>query len=284
MDDTRMPSHQRDGSSSRGPAGHRPAGAPANGTRNGEPHNRTEIRCSRNHLPPDPGSADRRRLRGRGTAPAVLAPCGCPIVGQVRGRAYVRVVKPAMDRTLAVILIFLTLPLLLVIALIVRLKLGREILFRQERVGLDGRPFTMYKFRTMRPDRRVADLPFGGVDRRVRHKSDTDPRHTHCGRVLRATSLDELPQLWNVVRGDMSLVGPRPELVSVVETYEPWQHQRHVVKPGLTGLWQVGHREGEGLMRDDTDIDLDYIRQLSIVVDLRILLTTIPAVLSRSGS
>ena len=147
-----------------------------------------------------------------------------------------------------------------------------------------GVPFTMYKFRTMRPDRRAADLPFEGEDRRVRHKSPLDPRHTRCGRILRKSSLDELPQLWNVVRGDMSLVGPRPELVSVVKTYEPWQHQRHVVKPGLTGLWQVGRRDGNALMRDDTDIDLDYIRQLSIVVDLRILLTTIPAVLSRSGS
>jgi lipopolysaccharide/colanic/teichoic acid biosynthesis glycosyltransferase len=211
-------------------------------------------------------------------------PSRCPVVGPVGRPAYVRVVKPAMDRIFGVILIFLTIPLLLVIALIVRLKLGRGILFRQERVGLDGRQFTMYKFRTMRADRRVADLPFDGVDRRVRHKSLSDPRHTDCGRILRRTSLDELPQLWNVVRGDMSLVGPRPELVSVVETYEPWQHQRHVVKPGLTGLWQVGRREGDGLMRDDTDIDLDYIRQVSIVVDLRILLTTIPVVLSRSGS
>jgi len=103
----------------------------------------------------------------------------------------------------------------------------------------------IYKFRTMRPDRRQAVLPYSGPDRRVCHETDNDPRHTPLGRFLRKYSLDELPQLWNVLVGDMSLVGPRPELVEVVERYESWQRERHRVKPGLTGLWQVTCR-GEG--------------------------------------
>jgi lipopolysaccharide/colanic/teichoic acid biosynthesis glycosyltransferase len=103
------------------------------------------------------------------------------------------------------------------------------------------------------------------------------------GRFLRKSSMDELPQFWNVVRGEMSLVGPRPELVEIVNRYEPWQHQRHVVKPGLTGLWQVTTR-GSGMMHLHTDIDLEYIQTIGLRTDLRILLQTIPATLQRKGN
>jgi lipopolysaccharide/colanic/teichoic acid biosynthesis glycosyltransferase len=134
----------------------------------------------------------------------------------------------------------------------------------------------------MGQDRRRAAAPVP-QDRRQTHKSDHDPRHTRVGRFLRKWSLDELPQFWNVVCGDMSLVGPRPELVEIVSRYEPWQHQRHLVKPGLTGLWQVSGR-GTGMMHLHTEVDLEYIEQMGPVTDLKILLLTIPATLRRSGN
>ena len=155
-------------------------------------------------------------------------------------------------------------------------------MFRQRRVGRDGQEFEVYKLRTMARDRRREPSPVH-EDRRRSHKSEQDPRHTAVGRFLRKSSLDELPQLWNVVRGDMSLVGPRPELVDVVHRYEPWQNQRHAVKPGLTGLWQVTTRDA-GPMYLRTDVDLDYIAQAGPVMDAKILLATIPSTLRRRGS
>jgi lipopolysaccharide/colanic/teichoic acid biosynthesis glycosyltransferase len=195
---------------------------------------------------------------------------------------YARIGKPLFDRVVGTVLLVLTAPVTCVVGFAVWLSVGRPLIFRQPRIGRGGEPFTVFKFRTMRPDRRQAHQPVAH-DRRLTHKSERDPRHTRVGRRLRSWSLDELPQLWNVVRGDMSLVGPRPELVEVVERYEPWQHQRHVVKPGLTGLWQVSRR-GEGLMYLYTDLDLEYIATMSFRRDLAILCKTLPAALSRSGS
>ncbi|MGZ4712639.1 MAG: sugar transferase [Acidimicrobiia bacterium] len=195
---------------------------------------------------------------------------------------YARIGKPVFDRVVGLVLFAVALPLTGLVALAVWASVGRPVLFRQPRIGRGGRFFTVLKFRTMRPDRRRDRRPVH-VERRTIHKSDRDPRHTRLGRRLRGWSLDELPQLWNVVRGDMSLVGPRPELVEVVERYEPWQHQRHLVKPGLTGLWQVSRR-GEGLMYLYTDLDLEYIATMSFRGDLAILGRTLPAALSRSGT
>jgi lipopolysaccharide/colanic/teichoic acid biosynthesis glycosyltransferase len=195
---------------------------------------------------------------------------------------YRRVVKPVIDTVGAAVLLILTLPLIAVVAIAIRIALGPGLIYRQERVGRGGRPFVIYKFRTMQPDRRQAGLPYSGPDRRVCHKTDNDPRHTPLGRFLRKYSLDELPQLWNVLVGDMSLVGPRPELVEVVERYESWQRERHRVKPGLTGLWQVTCR-GEGLAHEHVEIDLEYIDDLSLLSDLRILALTIPVALFGSG-
>jgi len=198
---------------------------------------------------------------------------------------YVRTAKPVFDFVVAAVLLLLLAPVLAVVALAVRLQLGKGVIFRQERVGLDGQPFTVFKFRTMRHDRRSGLQPFAGTDRRQAHKRDDDPRHTSLGRLLRKLSLDELPQLVNVLRGEMSIVGPRPELLSVVAEYEPWQHRRHQVKPGLTGLWQVTTR-GEGrLMKDDTQVDLDYVECISLRTDATILVKTVPVlVFGRTGS
>ena len=190
---------------------------------------------------------------------------------------YVRAVKPVLDVAAAAVLFLLLLPVLVTVALAVRVKLGPGVLFRQARVGLDGRVFQVFKFRTMLPDRRSAGQPVP-VDRRERHKTLNDPRHTALGRFLRRWSLDELPQLLNVLRGEMSLVGPRPELVSVVEKHALWGHSRHLVRPGLTGLWQTTAR-ADGPTHQFIHLDEQYVRSLSPRTDLRILLTTLPAML-----
>lgn len=195
---------------------------------------------------------------------------------------YHRAVKPVFDVVGGLVLAVVLLPLVLTVALVVRVKLGKGVIYRQSRIGRNGRPFVMYKFRSMEPDRRKRQEPFEGRDRRTCHKRDDDPRHTPCGRFLRRASFDELPQLWNVIKGDMSLVGPRPELPQVVARYEPWQHQRHDVKPGLTGFWQVSDRAG-GLAYESVGLDLDYIRQMSFWTDCGVLLRTVPVTLRRTG-
>jgi lipopolysaccharide/colanic/teichoic acid biosynthesis glycosyltransferase len=195
---------------------------------------------------------------------------------------YVRFVKPVFDRIVGFCIFVLLLPLTALVAVAVRMSLGSPVIFRQRRVGRNDEEFDVYKFRTMRQDRRRRQAPVD-QDRRQNHKSTDDPRHTRVGRFLRKWSLDELPQFWNVVRGDMSLVGPRPELVEIVARYEPWQHQRHIVKPGLTGLWQVSSR-GAGMMHLHTDIDLEYIETMGPVTDLKILFLTVPATLRRRGN
>jgi lipopolysaccharide/colanic/teichoic acid biosynthesis glycosyltransferase len=195
---------------------------------------------------------------------------------------YQRVLKPVIDVVGAVVLVLLTLPVIVAVAVSVRISLGSGVIYRQERVGRGGRRFMIYKFRTMHADRRKATIPFDGPDRRVCHKTDNDPRHTSLGRLLRRYSLDELPQLWNILLGDMSLVGPRPELLEVVARFEPWQQERHRVKPGLTGLWQVTCR-GEGLAHENVELDLEYINSLSLLTDLKILALTVPVALFGSG-
>jgi lipopolysaccharide/colanic/teichoic acid biosynthesis glycosyltransferase len=197
-------------------------------------------------------------------------------------RAYARTWKPCADRVLSVFLIVAAAPVMGLIALGVRASLGPGVIFRQQRIGRHGGSFEVFKFRTMRPDRRRADVPISFPDRRRTHKSGADPRHTTVGRFLRRWSLDELPQLFNVARGQMSLIGPRPELPSVVARYQPWQHERHDVKPGLTGLWQVKAR-GEGPMELRTDLDIEYTRSVCFVLDVQILMVTAMALLSRRG-
>lgn len=186
---------------------------------------------------------------------------------------YERLVKPVMDRVLAGLLLVATSPLILAAVVAIALTMGRPILLRQHRVGRFGRVFTIYKLRTMRPDRRTGQTRFAGTDRRQTHKHPDDPRITKVGATLRKWSIDELPQLINVLRGDMSLVGPRPELVDIVARYEDWQHQRHRVKPGLTCIWQVSER-GDRPLHEATEMDLDYVDTVSLVTDLRLLAIT----------
>lgn len=189
---------------------------------------------------------------------------------------YEQWVKPAFDVLGAVILIVLLSPVMLGCAIAVYVSLGSPVILRQARVGRGGRIFDIYKFRTMEPDRREAMKPFDGEDRRISHKRSDDPRITEVGRFLRKWSLDELPQFFNVIRGDMSLVGPRPELVQIVAEYQPWQHARHAVKPGITGPWQVSERGGK-MLHEATDIDIEYVESISFWQDCAMLLRTVPA-------
>ncbi|MEE8603229.1 sugar transferase [Euzebya tangerina] len=212
----------------------------------------------------------------RHATPVVLTPVelGAPV-----SSTYVRLVKPVIDRLVALLALILLLPLFAVVAMGVYTSLGAPLIFGQERVGLGGRSFTVYKFRSMNADRRRTAATFDGFDRRRTHKSEQDPRLTPTGRLIRRLSLDELPQLINVLRGDMSLVGPRPELPGIVEEhYAEWMHRRHAVKPGMTGLWQVSER-GNGMMHEHVDVDLDYVDQVGLGTDMRILAKTLPAAL-----
>ena len=183
----------------------------------------------------------------------------------------------------ASVMIVVALPLLLMIALCVRSILGRGVVYPQSRVGRDGRDFVMYKFRTMKPDRRRQQCSLEEEDRRRTHKHPADPRHTKVGRVLRKTSLDELPQLLNVLRGEMSLVGPRPELSEVVDRYGLRSHPRHMLTPGITGPWQITVRNEGVLLHECFDHDLGYLTSVSMLEDLRILRRTASVLLEPGG-
>ena len=198
---------------------------------------------------------------------------------------YDRYGKRLLDIVATTFLLVILAPVIASVALTVRLTMGSKVLFFQERVGRDGRTFRMIKFRSMRHDRRInaVVVPWDGVDRRLTHKTTADPRHTRVGRIIRKWSLDELPQLFNVLRGDMSLVGPRPELVQVARRHNLIDHPRHLARPGITGLWQVSDARGS-LLHENVHIDLDYVRKITFFRDCRILLRTIRSVVKVRGS
>jgi exopolysaccharide biosynthesis polyprenyl glycosylphosphotransferase len=194
-------------------------------------------------------------------------------------------VRRVVDVTLALALIVLLSPLLLLIAVGIKIASPGPVLFRQPRCGLYGRRFTFLKFRTMRPgsDALKAQLqPFNEMDGPA-FKMTNDPRVFPLGGLLRRTSLDELPQLWNILLGDMSFVGPRPSVVEEVEQYQPWQRRRLSMKPGLTCLWQVSGRN-ELTFDEWMKLDLEYIDNWSLWLDIKIALKTIPAVLLGRGA
>ncbi len=212
---------------------------------------------------------------------------GVPLIG-VREVGFSRtavLVKRALDILLAALALTLGLPILALIALAIRLDSPGPIIFRQTRVGQDGRPFEMYKFRSMRQgsEAELADLLDLNEAEGPWFKMRRDPRLTRVGQFLRRTSLDEVPQLWNVLRGEMSIVGPRPPLPNEVEQYQEWHRKRLQVLPGITGLWQVS---GRSLLSFDEMVllDIHYIENWSLWLDLKILLLTIPQVLLGRGA
>jgi exopolysaccharide biosynthesis polyprenyl glycosylphosphotransferase len=193
-------------------------------------------------------------------------------------------VKRAIDIVGATIGLILVSPVLLATAIAIRLGEGGPVLFSQTRIGLHGRPFTIYKFRTMIVDaeERLAEVMHLNERSGVAFKATDDPRTTRLGRWLRKTSIDELPQLWNVLAGTMSLVGPRPPLPHEVAEYDIWHRRRLSMKPGITGLWQVEARHEPDFDRW-VEHDLLYIDGWSIWLDLKILARTLPALLAHGG-
>jgi exopolysaccharide biosynthesis polyprenyl glycosylphosphotransferase len=176
-------------------------------------------------------------------------------------------------------------PVMLAVALAILIAEGRPVLFRQVRVGLHGRPFTVLKFRTMvaNAEELYSQVEALSDTRGPAFKMANDPRVTRLGRFLRRTSLDELPQLWNVLRGEMSIVGPRPAPPREVGGYSIWHRRRLSMKPGITGLWQIRGRQPDEDFDQRASLDLDYIDRWSLWLDLKIMMRTIPAVLQGQG-
>ena len=184
--------------------------------------------------------------------------------------------RRAVDVAVALAALAVAAPVLGAAALAIAIEDGGPIIFRQKRIGRFGRPFTMYKLRTMRKTQcGDAYKPADGVD----------PRITRVGRILRKLSIDELPQFANVVRGDMAVVGPRPEMPFIVKQYERWQHLRSLAPPGITGLWQTTVRSTVPLHEPAaTMIDLDYVRRASTPFDLSLVARTFASLVIRRGA
>jgi len=193
--------------------------------------------------------------------------------------------RRGLDVAGSLLMLIITSPLIVLLTLLIRLETPGPVIYRQVRCGLNGRKFTLYKFRSMVQDaeKRQGELAVFNLMSGPVFKMRDDPRITRVGRFLRRTSLDELPQLINVLKGDMSFVGPRPPIPEEVEKYKGWQRRRLSMKPGITGLWQVSGRnqiDFENWMK----LDLEYIDKWSLWLDLKILLKTIPVVLLGKGA
>jgi len=212
----------------------------------------------------------------------VVAPA--PIVLQSQPTRYSRFLKRPFDLVAASVGLLVLTPVLLLIALLVRINLGKGgIIYRQQRVGRNGQSFDILKFRSMLPDRRTGRKAYIGPERRKTHKSAEDPRHTRFGRFLRASSLDELPQLINVIRGDMSLIGPRPELVSVAAREGFLVHPRHLERPGITGRFQISELRAKNRISAGLHLDVAYVANVRFITDMGILFKTMFVLLGRGS-
>jgi exopolysaccharide biosynthesis polyprenyl glycosylphosphotransferase len=219
--------------------------------------------------------------------PTIETFAGIPMV-DLRSPAineYQRLAKRIFDLSIALFMLLFLWPVMAAIVVLIRRDSPGPAIFRQQRIGENNQLFEMYKFRTMVQNaEQIRHL----VEQRIEtgeilHKSPNDPRVTRIGRFLRSTSLDELPQLFNVLRGEMSLVGPRPELPYLVEQYKPWQHARFSVPPGITGWWQINGRSDKP-MHLHTEDDIYYVQNCSIWLDIQILLKTAIVVILRKGA
>lgn len=203
------------------------------------------------------------------------------------------VLKRTIDIVGSIVALVLSSPILAMCALAIFLDDGRPVLYRGNRLGRHCRPFQLLKLRTMVADADdslhrefiAAELTGAGdtADERDVYKVESDPRLTRVGRFLRRASLDELPQLVNVLKGEMSLVGPRPEVEYAVAHYQPHHHRRFEVMPGITGLWQVSGRSRLTPL-EMLELDVEYVDRCSVLLDLQILLRTVPALFSREGA
>lgn len=218
---------------------------------------------------------------------AITEMAGIPLIGvkHVRISAFALLLKRVVDVALATSVLVLAAPLMGLVALVIKLDSPGPVLFRQERVGKGGKPFTLFKFRSM-------GVGAEGQKELLRNLNEADgplfkikedPRVTRLGRLLRRLSLDELPQFYNVLRGDMSLIGPRPPLPEEVTQYQPWHMRRLEIAPGITGLWQVSGRS-ELPFDEMALLDIYYIEQWTPALDVKILLRTIPTVIFGDGA
>ena len=212
---------------------------------------------------------------------------GIPLIGirDVSIRGWNRAIKRGVDVALAATGLLLTTPIMLLAALLIKWDSPGPVFFRQVRIGRDGRPFILYKFRSMvanaeavQPELQTLNEATGPL-----FKIREDPRRTRVGRWLRRLSIDEIPQLWNVLKGDMSLVGPRPAIPSEVEQYQPWHRKRLLVNPGMTGLSQVSGRS-ELTFDEMVMLDLFYAENWSLWLDFKIILRTIPTIIVGKGA
>lgn len=204
----------------------------------------------------------------------------------LRKQKFSGLIRRGIDMIFSLCALVLLAPLWLAIIILIRASSSRDekghstkktkntAIFSHQRTGLNGKPFTLYKFRTMHPD--CASQEYSPV-------SLKDPRITKIGRLLRKTSLDEVPQFWNILKGDMSLVGPRPEMTFITDTYGPLEKCRLLVKPGLTGFWQIAGRKDLPL-HENVEFDLWYIENRSIKLDLIILIKTATVIFSGKGA
>ncbi len=207
------------------------------------------------------------------------------LLGVSPARPAVRAAQRVLDVLLAGLLLTVFFPLFLALALAVRLDTPGPVLFTQHRVGKGGKEFPFFKFRSMVHDAEARKRALEALNERTGpvFKMRDDPRITRVGRLLRRTSLDELPQLLNVLRGEMSLVGPRPALPNEVAQYTPRQRQRLCVTPGVTGLWQVSGR-ADVSFEDAVEMDLHYVQNQSLWLYVKIMLMTVPAVVTGRGA
>jgi exopolysaccharide biosynthesis polyprenyl glycosylphosphotransferase len=264
--------------------------APANGHAVVRPSHGLNGYAANGHAP-NGHAMNGHGLHGAPAATWSLAASGADALALPRPRIhrddtlYLRYGKRLFDIVGASIALVLTAPIMVVAAIAIVIESRGPVLYRSTRIGRDRKPFVFLKLRSM----------VNGADRH-RHRLDhlneadgpvfkmtRDPRVTRVGRFMRVTSIDEIPQFWNVLRGEMSLVGPRPPIPEEVGQYEPWQLHRLDVRPGITCLWQISGRSRIGFdewMR----LDLEYIKHQSLALDLKILLRTMPAVLSREGA
>ncbi|MBI5168997.1 MAG: exopolysaccharide biosynthesis polyprenyl glycosylphosphotransferase [Candidatus Eisenbacteria bacterium] len=254
---------------------------PVNGSGHATPH---PAGFANGHARPRVGT----HASSHGPRAASLAASVAPVIPFETPAAegfYLRFGKRALDITGALVALILAAPIVAIIAALIRLESRGPVFYKSVRVGRGGRPFTFYKLRSMVKDadrKRHKIAHMNEADGPI-FKIARDPRITRVGRFIRTTSLDEIPQFYNVLIGDMSLVGPRPPIPEEVAQYEPWQLRRLDVRPGITCLWQISGRSRIGF-QEWMRLDLEYIKHQSFGLDLKILLRTIPAVLSREGA
>lgn len=205
---------------------------------------------------------------------------------EVEDKPFQQAIKRLMDITLSLAAIIMLSPILLLVAIAIKLDSKGPIFFNQERIGYKQKRFKMYKFRSMVTD---AEERFEAVKKlnatnHIMFKSSEDPRITKVGKIIRKFSLDELPQLFNILKGDMTLVGPRPPLPRELVNYEKWHHVKFLKPQGLTGLWQVSGRSSITNFDQVIALDYEYIKNWNLLLDIKIILKTIPVVLSTKGA